>query len=152
MLRKVGSDPTRSLVAGHFQGQDAMNTQPNRSAIVYLGMLGFATWFALLSRQYALTHPSSSLDAVGDILWALVAFSAIGLFFPTMSTWQAASWAFIIPALIALSDLYHVAWLDAIRGTSIGFLVFGTELATLDFACYAASAIAGMCFELFVLE
>jgi hypothetical protein len=129
-----------------------MNTHPNRAPIVYLGMLGFATWFALMSRDHALTHPTSSFDSLGDVLWALVIFSAIGLFFPTMSTWQAATWTFIIPTLIALSQLYHIAWFDAVRGTSIGFLVFGTEVAVRDFVCYAAVALAGMCFESFVLD
>jgi hypothetical protein len=142
----------QSLVSGHLQRQDAMNSQPNREPIVYLGIVGFAAWFALMARQYAMAHPSSVIDTVGDILWALVAFSAIGLLFPTISTWRASSLVFMIPTLIALSQLHHVAWLDAIRGTSFGFLVFGTEFTTVDFGCYAIVALSGMCFESFFLD
>jgi hypothetical protein len=129
-----------------------MSAQPSRSGIVYLGMLGFTTWFALFSRQYAMVHPSSSVEYLGDVLWPLVIFSAIGLFFPTISTWQAASWAFIVPVLIQLNQLYHVPWLDAARGTPIGFLVFGTDSVMRDFACYATGALVGMGVEFFALD
>jgi hypothetical protein len=129
-----------------------MRVQPKRSEIVYLGMVGFTTWFALMARHYSLAHPSSSVEYVGDVLWPLVVFSAIGLFFPTIATWQAACWAFIVPVLIQLSQLYHVPWLDAVRGTSVGFLVFGTDFVMRDFACYAAGALAGMGAEFFALD
>jgi hypothetical protein len=129
-----------------------MGPQPNRSELLYLGMVGFATWFALLSREYALAHASRSVEYVGGILWPLAIFSAIGLSFPTISTWQAASWAFLVPALIQLSQLYHVPGLEAVRGTSLGFLVFGTDFAMGDVACYAAGALVGMGVESFVLD
>src|SRR5262249_23677807 len=111
MVRRIGSVRIKAPRLGRFQGQDAMSAHPNRSAIVYLGMVGFTTCFTLISREYALAHASSSVECVGDILWPLVIFSAIGLFFPTISTWQAASWAFVVPVLVQLSQLYHVPWL-----------------------------------------
>ena len=129
-----------------------MAAQPKRSAIVYLSTGGLAAWLALYARQYALAHPGSSFDFVGDILWALVVFASAGLFFPTISTWNATSWAFLIPALFGLGQVYHVPWLDAIRGTPYGLVALGTEFVMLDFACYAGGALVGMSLELFALE
>src|SRR5262249_20158562 len=142
----------KGLVSGRPRGQDAMSAQPNRSEIVYLGLVGFATWLALLSREYARAHPSSPVEYVGSILWPLVIFSAIGLSFPSISTWQAASWALLVPALIQLCQLYDVPGLEAVRGTSLGLLVLGADFAMGDFACYAAGALVGMGVESVVLD
>jgi hypothetical protein len=129
-----------------------MAAQPKRSAIVYLAMIGLTAWLALHMRRYALGHQASAADFAADTLWALVVFSAIGLFFPTISTWQSTSWAFIIPALFELGHWFHVPCLDAIRGTSLGLVVLGTEFVLADFACYAAGALVGMTLELFAVD
>jgi hypothetical protein len=129
-----------------------MTAQPKRSAIVYLGLIGLSAWLALYARQYALAHPSSPFDFVGDALWALVVFSMVGLFFPTMSTWHATAWAFLIPSLFELGERYQLPWLEPLRGTSLGLVVLGTEFVRLDFACYAAGALVGMSVELFAVE
>jgi hypothetical protein len=142
----------KHLISRREQDQDAMTAQPKRSAIVYLGIIGLAAWLALYARHYVLAHPGSPVDFAADILWAVVVFAAIGLFFPVVSTWQATVWAFVIPALFELGQLYRAPWLDVIRGTSFGLVVFGTEFVMLDFACYAAGALLGMGVELFALD
>jgi hypothetical protein len=113
----------KSLISKRIQDQNAMTAQPKRSAIIYLGLIGLAAWLALYARHYALTHPSSPFDFVGDALWALVVFSAAGLFFPTISTWHATAWAFLIPSLFELGELYQLPWLEPLRGTSLGLVV-----------------------------
>jgi hypothetical protein len=129
-----------------------MAAQPKRSEIVYFAMVGLAAWLALYARQYALAHPTSSVDFVADTLWALVVFAAMGLLFPMISTSNAASWAFLIPALFGFGQLYHAPWLEAMRGTSYGLVVLGTQFAIPDFACYAGGALLGMTVELFALD
>jgi hypothetical protein len=129
-----------------------MAAQPKRTASVYLGLIGLTAWLALYARHCAMTHLSIPLDFLADGLWALVVFSAIGLFFPTISTWHATAWAFLIPSLFELGELYQLPWLDGIRGTSLGLVVLGTEFVRLDLACYAAGALVGMSVELFALE
>jgi hypothetical protein len=152
MLRETVQIEEKRQISEPAMDHDVIVAQSRRSAIVYLGMIGLAAWLALYARQYALAHPSSAVDLVGDGLWALLVFAAIGLFFPTISSWQAASLAFIIPALLEVGHLYHVPWLDPIRGTSIGLVVLGTKSIMADFACYAAGALVGMGVELFALE
>ena len=127
-----------------------MAAQPKRSAIIYACSIAFAAWFANYARQFALSHPSVAADCAGDVLWALSVFAAIGLLCPSLPTWQAASGAFVIPALLELGQLYPLPWVDAIRGTTLGYLVLGTEFVVMDFACYAGGALTGMLIEIIV--
>jgi hypothetical protein len=123
-----------------------------RSSIVYACLIASAAWFGSCARQYAFEHPGSGADFASDTLWALTVFSTMGLLFPAMPSWQAASGAFIIPATLEISQTFDVSWLAAIRGTPMGFLVFGTGSFGTDFACYAFGALTSMLIELFVFD
>ena len=129
-----------------------MCAQPKRSPILYVCAIGFAAWVGLFARQYALNHPSPAADCAGDTLWALAVFSAMGLLFPAIPTWQAASAAFMFPAMLKLGQLYHAPWLDAITGTQVGFLILGTDVVTTDLACYAGGAVLGMLTEIWLID
>jgi hypothetical protein len=124
-----------------------------RSSIIYASMIAFTAWFGSCARQYAFAHPGSPADFASDTLWALTVFSTMGLLFPAMPSWQAASGAFIIPTVLEIGQFYSSSsWLVAMRGTPVGFLVFGTGSFVTDFACYAFGALAGMLIEMFIFD
>jgi hypothetical protein len=114
--------------------------------------MGFAVWMGVFARQYSFNHPSVVADYAGDTFWALAVFGAVGLLFSAIPSWQAGSGAFVIPAILKLSQLYHLPWVDSIEGTQIGYLVLGTDFLTTDLACYAAGAVVGMTLEFLILD
>src|SRR5947209_4665914 len=119
----------RSMTRGNRGKQDheAMAADSKRSPIIYACALALATWLGYLAGRHALEHAGPLADYAADALWALAVFSAIGLFFPAIATWQATSMAFTLPANLKLGQLYQAPWQGAIGGTPVGLLVLGTE-------------------------
>ena len=79
----------------------------------------------------------------GDALWALLVFIGIGLLFPSQRTWKVAALAFATACLDELSQLYHAAWIDAIRRTWLGHAILGDVFAWPDLVAYAVGIAAG---------
>ena len=52
------------------------------------------------------------------------------------STARLAGSALVIAFAVEFSQLYHAPWADAIRGTWLGGLVFGSGFLWSDLACY----------------
>jgi hypothetical protein len=129
-----------------------MTVSSKRSPIIYVCVIGLASWLGLYARQYALGHASLPADCAADTFWALTVFAGLGLLFPAMPTWQATVGAFVISASFKLGQLYHASWLDALIGTQAGSLILGTDLVVTDLACYAAGAVVGMLIELWTLD
>lgn len=84
----------------------------------------------------------------GDALWALMVFLGLGLLARTASTLRLGAAAFAIAALVETSQLWHPAWLDAIRATTLGHLVLGSWFAPGDFVAYAIGVALGVGCEL----
>jgi hypothetical protein len=80
----------------------------------------------------------------GDALWALMVFLGLGLLARTASTLRLGAVAFAIAALVETSQLWHPAWLDAIRATTLGHLVLGSWFAPGDFVAYAIGVALGV--------
>jgi hypothetical protein len=83
----------------------------------------------------------------GDALWALLVFIGLGVFFPSQPTWQTAMLAFAIACADEFSQLYHAAWIDAVRRTWLGHAVLGDVFAWPDFVAYAVGICAGAAAE-----
>jgi hypothetical protein len=129
-----------------------MTDQPRRNRIVSACMIPIIAWLGISSRRYAESLPDFVAAYAGDTLWALAVFAAIGLVFRFAPTWQVAALAFVISALVELSQLYHAPWIDAIRGTALGALTLGNEFVASDMACYAVGVFLGMLIEFLILD
>ncbi len=111
---------------------------------VQLAVIGVACILGIGSRRYGANLPGFVVDYAGDTLWAMAAFFAIGLLLPRASTRFVAALALGFSIAVELAQLYHAPWIDAIRGTTIGGLLFGYEFVWSDVCCYAAGvALAG---------
>ena len=81
----------------------------------------------------------------GDILWALMVFLIIAFIFNKKSTIFIISWAIILSYSIEISQLYHAAWIDAIRNTTLGGLILWSDLV-----CYTIGIIVGAIIDIMI--
>jgi hypothetical protein len=129
-----------------------MTDHPRRNWIVSACAIPIIAWLGISSRHFADSLPDFIAAYAGDTLWALAVFAAVGLVFRFAATWQVAAMAFVISALVELSQLYHAPWIDAIRVTSLGALALGNEFVATDLACYAVGVCIGMWIEFVALD
>ena len=86
----------------------------------------------------------------GDILWALMVFLIIAFIFNKKSTIFIISWAIILSYSIEISQLYHAAWIDAIRNTTLGGLILGFGFLWSDLVCYTIGIIVGAIIDIMI--
>ena len=79
----------------------------------------------------------------GDALWALAIFLGAGLCFRHTSTLQATLIALGFAWGIEFSQLYHAPWLDQLRSSLPGRLVFGSTFNAPDLLAYVVGIVFG---------
>jgi Protein of unknown function (DUF2809) len=86
-------------------------------------------------------------DVLGDALWAAMATWWIAAVAPAMRlAWRAAV-ALVLCFAVELSQLVHTPVLDALRRTTLGYLVLGSGFDPRDFAAYAGGVLAAVLLE-----
>lgn len=122
-----------------------MISSQTRSRVVYALLIAVVIALGLASRAKATQPylPHFLSEYAGDTLWALTAFLGVGFLFSKLSTWRVAALAFGFALLVELSQLYHGPWLEAIRHTRLGGLIFGFGFLWSDVVCYAVGVLAG---------
>jgi hypothetical protein len=89
-------------------------------------------------------------DVLGDALWAaMVAWSIAAVAPAVRVAWRAAA-ALAFCVVVELSQLLHFATLDAIRRTTAGHLVLGSDFDPRDLPAYAAGVLVAVLLELAV--
>lgn len=88
-------------------------------------------------------HYDALGSVLGDALWALLVFALVGLCAPRWPVWWRVAVALGIAALVELSQLWHVGWLDALRQTRLGALAIGGSFFWGDLVCYAGGIALG---------
>jgi hypothetical protein len=122
-----------------------------RNPLVQISLIALVSVLGIGSRHYAYSLPGFIAAYAGDTLWALAAFAGIGLLLPRASTRTVAVLAVAFCVAVELSQLYHAAWIDSIRHTTLGGLILGYGFLWSDLACYAAGVGLGVILELIVL-
>ena len=124
-----------------------LDPKPPRNR-VYQGIACAAiVGLGLLSRSGRVGLPKFWAKYSGDALWALMVFVLVGLIFPRRSTLFVAGVAFAYACITEFSQLYHAAWIDAIRRNPLGRLVLGDTFAWADIAAYLAGILLGAAVE-----
>ena len=107
-----------------------------RSALVVLGVVVLGSGLAL---KYL--APPAIRASVGGVpyvaLWAII-FRFASLRVPPYACALA---AFLLTCALAILQLWHPSWLEAIRGYTLGALVLGTSFDWADFPAYAVGAV-----------
>ncbi|MDB5120307.1 MAG: hypothetical protein JWN56_1525 [Sphingobacteriales bacterium] len=99
------------------------------------------------SRKFAFHIPDFVNVYLGDALWALMVFLMMGLLFKKSSICKTALLATIFCYCIEISQLYHAPWIDAIRDTKLGGLVFGFGFLWTDILAYSMGIAWGVLHE-----
>jgi hypothetical protein len=72
----------------------------------------------------------------GSVLWGAMMFFVIGALVPSAERKTLALVAAVISAGVEYSQLLHIGWLDDVRRTAIGQLLFGRTFTWGDIAAY----------------
>lgn len=108
------------------------------SRLVATGALGLTIAAGLASRRWPL--PGVLAEHLGDALYAMAATWAFALLKPRWPAWKLATTGFTASALVEVSQLWHPAWLDALRRTRPGALLLGWGFQAADLLAYALGA------------
>jgi len=123
----------------------SLNSQPSpqahpRARALAAFALALTIPAGLASRRWPL--PGVLAEYLGDALYAVAAAWAFALLWPGWTPRRIALAAFGASALVELSQLWHPAWLDTVRGTMMGRLLLGSGFQLADLVAYALGALA----------
>jgi Protein of unknown function (DUF2809) len=83
----------------------------------------------------------------GDALWTIVVFLLLGFTLPRLSTLKVTALALVISYTVEFSQLYRAPWLVAIRSTTIGHLILGSDFGWGDLVAYTVGALIALVVE-----
>jgi hypothetical protein len=86
-------------------------------------------------------------DVLGDALWAVMVVWWIAALAPVLALSRRATVACAFCFLVELSQLYRAPWLDAIRETTVGHLMLGSDFDWRDLGAYAAGVLGAVLLE-----
>jgi hypothetical protein len=81
-------------------------------------------------------------DYLGDVLYEMAWCWFLFIFFPTKkAVWRIPLSVFVVTCCLEFLQLWHPAWLQAIRATFAGRMLLGTTFVTADFFYYAIGCL-----------
>ncbi len=83
----------------------------------------------------------------GDALWTIVVFLLLGFALPRVNTLKVTALALLISYAVEFGQLYRAPWLVAIRSTTIGHLLLGSDFGWGDLAAYTIGALIALVVE-----
>jgi Protein of unknown function (DUF2809) len=86
-------------------------------------------------------------DVLGDGLWAAMIAWWVGAVAPGASLRARALWALALCVGVEVSQLYHTTALDALRSTTAGHLVLGSDFDPRDLLAYALGVLVAVSLE-----
>ena len=94
--------------------------------------------------------PAAFRDILGDALWAVMIVWWVSVVVPAARTaWRAgAAYAFCVA--VELSQLVQLPALDAVRHTTLGHLVIGSDYDTRDLMSYAIGVLVAIRLDLLI--
>ncbi|MDH4216298.1 MAG: DUF2809 domain-containing protein, partial [Gallionella sp.] len=120
-----------------------MHPPKSRNQLYYLLAAVCVVFIGLASRHSQDLFPQAFGKYPGDALWALMVFFGLGCALPRCSSFRLAAYALAISFLVEISQLYQASWINAIRGTTLGHLLLGSQFDWADLSAYTVGASAG---------
>jgi len=112
-----------------------------KKRILYFLLFVFCLWLALATRNHKSRFHPVLIEYGGDVFWAGGFLFFLRAIFAKTTLWKLACWNFALGVLIEVSQLYHGSVATAIRGTTVGKLLFGLGFLWSDIICYAAGTL-----------
>jgi hypothetical protein len=123
-----------------------------RNRLVYAAACLATVGIGLASRKIPGLFPDILGKYPGDALWTLMVLFGLGAVMPTVSKWRLAACALGISYLDEFSQIYQAPWINGIRSTTIGHLIFGTVFGWGDMAAYTAGGAVGAIVDRLLLK
>src|SRR5262245_10132473 len=120
---------------------------PNRSRLLYAGVMALVVAFGLPTRLIPEVLPPFVVNYVGDALSALAVFLGIGLLLPKARTRTIFLLAWAVSWGIEFSQLYQADWINAIRANKLGGLILGYTFLPSDLLMYLIGIGVGVVLE-----
>ena len=108
-----------------------------RSRRVYAGLALLTLVSGLATRPLRSVVAPALVENIGDVLWAVLVYLLIAFVWRRQTSGRIGLAALTISIAVETSQLCHVAWLDALRRTTLGGLVLGWGFAWGDLVAYA---------------
>ncbi|MFB5087697.1 DUF2809 domain-containing protein [Psychrobacillus sp. PGGUH221] len=109
--------------------------------MLYLIAIAITILLGLASRKWSLLlMPFIALNA-GDVLWAMMVYFGFRFLLTHKNTLTVILLSFLFSFGIEFSQLYQEDWINQIRGTSLGALIFGKGFLTEDLIRYSVGII-----------
>jgi hypothetical protein len=118
-----------------------------RSRLLCAIFAGAVIALGLASRTNSSPFPSALGKYPGDALWALMVFALFAALWRASSTPRIALAALGLCCLVEFAQLYKAPWIDAVRDTTLGGLVLGSQFNPLDLVAYAVGIMVGASFD-----
>lgn len=118
-----------------------------RNRVFYILLIIFSILIGLGSRKFPEILPSFLSLYLGDTIWALMVFFMLGFIWTRKNSLYNGILTLVFSYMIEFSQLYHAAWIDNIRNTTLGSLVLGSGFLWSDLLCYTIGIILGMWIE-----
>ena len=108
----------------------------NRNRLLYLLLIGVTIILGLASRRVDRFLPGVLHKNTGDALWAVMAFWIWALLLSRRSTLFVACATGAFSLFIECFKFVQAPWLETIRATTIGRLIFGYSFSWSNLLCY----------------
>ena len=86
-------------------------------------------------------------EYAGDTLWSMAVYWTLAIAWPRTGYVRRGLLALGIAVAVEVSQLFHPAWLDAIRRTRAGGWLLGFGFLWSDLACYAVGVAAAVALD-----
>ena len=113
----------------------------------YVALALFTIGLGLLVHFHGTALNPVARDIIGDALWAAMIVWWTGACVPRTSLAWRGVVAYLICAVVELTQMYQTPALDAVRGTTLGHVVLGSGFDPRDFAAYALGVVAAVAIE-----
>lgn len=117
---------------------------PPRRALTYAAWASSIVILGLATRRFPHLLPSAWGKYPGDALWALMVFCLWGIVRRRASTRALALTALATAWAVEFSQHWRPDWLVALRSTTVGHLVLGSEFHWHDLWAYAIGVALGV--------
>jgi len=117
-----------------------MNSNLSRR-IIYFLLFTFFIWLALATRHHREWFLPIIAKYGGDVIWAGAFLFLLRMIFMNIALWNLAIWCFVLGVLDEVSQLIHTPFIDAVRSTTLGKLMFGLGFLWSDILCYAVGTL-----------
>lgn len=128
-----------------------MHVTKESKRIHYVVFILISIVLGLASRIFSNLLPDSIANHAGDTLWAMMVYFIFRFIFVERSQGLAFCLGVIFCFFIEFSQLYQADWINVIRSTLLGGLIFGKGFLVVDLLRYSVGIVIAFMIDKWIL-